>query len=103
VHGFGVSAGFLSQPADGFAVHLRQSRRLPNATSFIEVFQNRQNRLSGKPGSEQSGAAAFAEAFAADFATEQSPLIVAVAIADVKVAGITLAVETAEGIQTTEA
>jgi hypothetical protein len=41
-----MSAGFLSQPADGFAVHLRQPRRLPNAASFIEVFQDRQAQLS---------------------------------------------------------
>ena len=103
MHRLGVSAGFVSQPANGFAVHLRQPRRLSNAAPFAEVFQNRQSRFSRKPGAEQCGAAAFAEALLAGFAAEQSPVILAIAITHVEIAGIAFAVKTADGIQTTEA
>jgi hypothetical protein len=98
-----MSAGFLSQPADGFAVHLRQPRRLPNAASFIEVFQDRQTGLGSKLRPEQAGATAFAEAFSAGFATEQSSAIPAVVGTNIKIAGVAFAVKTADGIQTTEA
>jgi hypothetical protein len=102
VHRLGVSAGFLSEPADGFAVHLRQPRRLSNAATFAEVFQNRQSRFNWKPGAKQRGAAAFAEALLADLAAEQSPVILAIAITHVEIVGIAFAVQMTDRIQTTE-
>jgi len=103
MHRLGVSARFFSQPADRFAVHLRQPRRLPHAASFIQMLQNRQRGRRRKLRAKQHRAFSFAEALATGFAAQKPRLALAVAIADIQIAGVAFAVKLTGRVQTTEA
>jgi hypothetical protein len=66
------------------------------------MLQDRAALLLGELGPEQRRALAFAEAGLARATAQQPPLVRPVVIADVKVAGVALAVEPAVGVETAE-
>lgn len=71
-----------------------QAFGLTNSVAFVEVLKDRKRLLRGQAGVEQRGALAFREAGLAGLAIEEADLLMlAVAIADREIAGVTSAVE----------
>jgi hypothetical protein len=100
----GVSPGQLGQSDDRIAVDVDQAPGLSDAAALGEVLEHRAGLLLGQVGVEQRGALALGEAVLAGVAVEQADVVLlAVAVADREVCGVSLAVEGAVGILAAEA
>jgi hypothetical protein len=100
----GVLSGQFGQAGDGVAMDIDQASGLPDAAAFGEVVEDGTRFLVGEVGVEQRRPLALGEAVFAGLAVEQADLVVlAVAAADRKVRGVTVAGEGTIGILAAEA
>jgi hypothetical protein len=92
VESFSVLAGRFGQADDRVFVDTHQASRLADATTLLEVTQNRDGLVGGESRVEQGSAFAFGEALLAGTAGQQAALVGAVAETDAKVVEAALAV-----------
>ena len=103
VRGAGMLAGGAAVAADGIGMDLDQARRLEDATTLGDVFEDRGDLVLGPVGAVQRGALTFGEAGAAGAAIEEPKLPgLAESAGDGEVCGIAAAEVGASGIQATE-
>lgn len=94
----------LRQADDGIAVDVDQAPGLSDAAALGEVLAHGAGLLLGQVGVEQRRALALGKAVLAGVTIEQPDVVLlAVAVADGEVFGVTLAVEAASGILAAEA
>jgi hypothetical protein len=92
------------QATDGVGIDADQASGGADATALVEVLEHGEGLLFGEMAVEEDRAPALGEAILARLAVEQSDLAqLAVAGADREVAGVTVAVEDALVVLTTEA
>jgi hypothetical protein len=85
-------------------MHAGESSGRPDPAAFDQVLEDRDGRLLGQAAMEQRRPLAFREAYLAGVAVEEPDLLVlAVAVADREVAGVTSPEERAGGILAAEA
>ena len=97
-------SGHAAHPHDGIAMDADEPLGLADPVALDEMSHAGDGLLGGKARVEQRGALSLGEAGLAGVAGEQADfLMLAVAVADREVAGVSLAVERAVGILAAEA
>jgi hypothetical protein len=87
----GVSAGQAGQADDGIAMHPHQSCGGADAPSFLEVPEDRHDRVVGQLGAEKDGPLVLRERLSAKVAAEESVLaLLAEAVVDREVSEVAL-------------
>src|SRR3954454_24969505 len=87
----GMIAGEAGQADDGVAMHPHQACGGADATSFLEVAEDRHDRVVGELGAEEDGPFVLGEGVLADVATEEPVLaLLSEAVVDREVSGIAL-------------
>jgi hypothetical protein len=87
----GVIAGQAGQADDGVAMDTHQSCGGTNAASFLEMAEDRHDRVVGELGAEEDGPFVLRERLLAGIAAEESVLaLLPEAIVDREVSGIAL-------------
>jgi hypothetical protein len=87
----GVLAGQAGQADDGIAMHPHESCGGADATSFLEVPEDRHDRVVGELGSEKDGPLVLRERLLAQVAAEESVLaLLAEAVVDREVSEVAL-------------
>ena len=100
----GVRACGAAVAADGIGMDLDQARRLEDATTLVDVLEDRGDLVLGQVGAVQRGSLAFGEPVMTGAAIEQAELPgLAEAAGDGEVSGVAAAEVGALGIQATEA
>jgi len=79
---FGVFACQSGVAHDGILMSLGQSACLAHSVAFGHMFDDRDDFLFGKSGIEKDGTAVFGKTFFANFALEESSMILTVGITD---------------------
>jgi hypothetical protein len=99
----GVIAGQAGQADDGVAMDPDQACGGADATSFLEMAEDRHNRLVGELGPEEDGPFVLREGVLADVAAEESVLaMLAEAVVNREVSGVASAEFRTLGIGTAE-
>src|SRR5258707_2166743 len=97
-------AGGAAVAADGIGVDLDQARRLADAASLVDVFEDRGDLVLGQVGAVERGPLALGEAGAAGAAIEEPKLTgLAESAGDGEVCGVAAGEVRASGILATEA
>jgi hypothetical protein len=100
----GVIAGQTGQADDGVAMDADQACGGADATSFLEMAEDRHDRVVGELGPEEDGAFVLGESAPADVAAEESMLaLLPEAVMDREVSGVALAEGGALGVGAAEA
>jgi hypothetical protein len=100
----GVIAGQAGQADDGIAVDPHQACRGADATSFLEMAEDRHDRVVGELGPEEDGPFVLREGVLASVAAEESVLaLLSDAVVDREVPGIALTERRTAGIGAAEA
>jgi hypothetical protein len=87
----GMITGQAGQANDSVAMHAHQACRGTNATSFLEMAEDRHDRLVGKLGAEEDGPLMLGEGLLARLAAEESVLaLFSEAVVNREVAGVAL-------------
>ena len=87
----GVIAGQAGQADDGVAVDSHQTCGGPDATSFLEMAEDRHDLVVGKLGAEEDGSFVLRERLLAEVAAEESILaLLAEAVVDREISGVAL-------------
>ena len=103
VRGVGMLTGGAAIAADGIGMDLDQARRLEDATTLVDVFEDRGDLVLGQVGAVERGALAFGEPVATGAAREQAKLPgLAESAGDGEVSAVAAAEVGTLGIQATE-
>jgi hypothetical protein len=100
----GMIAGQAGQADDGVAMDADQACGGADATSFLEMAEDRHDRVVGELGTEEDGAFVLGEGALAGVAAEESVLaLLPEAVVDREVSSVALAEGGALGVGATEA
>ncbi len=88
----GVLASPAGQANDGVAMDAHQACGGPNATSFLEMVEDRHDLVVGELGAEEDGPLVLGERALAEIAAKESVLtLLAEAVVDQEMAGVAVA------------